>query len=252
MGEWWTDFFDADYLRVYKERARAAATEVEFVRKQLRLRRGQRVLDVCCGYGRHSIPLAKAGLVVTGFDYTQFFLDKARRDARKHKVKVDWVRGDVRSMSFDPEFDAAINMFTSFGFFKTDEENFQVIARSAAALKRGGRFLLDTINRDHIVRDFKPRRWEEVGRGMMTEHSRMDWQTGILHNTRTLILPGRPKRRQEFTIRLYTLAELVSQFERAGLRVERVFGGFDGSAYSPDSVRMILIGQKTNMENHDT
>ena len=244
MTEWWKDFFDADYLRVYQGRAEAGAGEADFVRKHLRLIRGQRVLDVCCGYGRHAIPLAGAGMQLTGFDYTRFFLDKARRDARKHRVRVEWVQGDVREMEFEPVFDAAINMFTSFGFFPTEQENFEVIRRTVAALKPGGRFLMDTINREYIVRHFQSTHWQPLGRGVLIERRRMDWQTGYMHNARTLIYPDRRRRRQEFFLRLYTLAELTAMFEQAGLDVQQVFGSFDGSAYSPDAMRMILIGRK--------
>lgn len=134
MTEWWNDFFDADYIRVYERQDELAEPEADFVRKTLGLRRGQRVLDVCCGYGRHARPLAQAGLQVTGFDLSRYFLRKARRDARKAKLPINWVEGDVREMAFEPIFDAAINMFTSFGFFPTEEENFQLIRRSARAL----------------------------------------------------------------------------------------------------------------------
>jgi SAM-dependent methyltransferase len=244
MAEWWKDFFDADYIKVYKNRDQVAGAEANFVRKTLGLRRGQRVLDVCCGYGRHALPLARAGLRVTGFDQSRFFLRKAGRDARKNKLPIEWIEGDVREMEFEPIFDAAINMFTSFGFFPTEEENFQLIRRSTQALKPGGRFLLDTINRDQIIRHFQPRFWQPLGKGLLVDRREMDWRTGTMHNTRTLVYPGGRRRRQEFSLRLHTLVELTALFERAGLAVTQTLGSYDGAPYGPDTLRMIVVGRK--------
>lgn len=218
--------------------------EADFVRKTLGLHCGQRVLDVCCGYGRHALSLARAGLRVTGFDQSRFFLRKARRDASKARLPIAWVEGDVRVMEFEPIFDAAINMFTSFGFFSTEEENFQLIRRSAQALKPGGRFLLDTINRDRIIRNFQPRLWQPVGRGLRVETRNMDWRTGIMHHWRTLVSPGGRRRRQEFSIRLHTLVELTALFERAGLAVTQTLSAYDGAPYGLDTSRMIIVGRK--------
>ena len=244
--KWFVDCFDEAYidLDVLRHPPDRNRLEVDHLIRRLDIQKHESWLDVCCGYGRHAIPLAKAGMQVTGFDYTQYFLDKARRDSRKQGVRIEWVRGDVREMDFEPVFDAAINMFTSIGFFPTEQENFEVVRRAAVALKPGGRFLLDTINREYIVRHFQPTHWQPLGRGVLIERRRMDWHTGYMHSVRTLIDPRRRRRRQEFYIRLYTLAELVGMFERTGLIVQHVFGGFDGSAYSPDAQRMILLGRR--------
>jgi SAM-dependent methyltransferase len=245
MADWWKDFFDADYLKVYQDvDMQTAQKEADFVRKTLKLRRGQKVLDVCCGYGRHAVPLARAGLAVTGFDHSRFFLNKARREAKKARVNLTLVEGDVRAMSFDPVFDAAINMFTSIGFFESDEENYQLIERAAAALKPGGQFLLDTINRDMIVRHPQRRGWREIRGGVSLEAPSPDWCRSRLNVDRTLIFTNGRRRKRSFSLRIYTLAEVVGMFERAGLEITKTFGNFDGSKYTLDSPRIIVVGRK--------
>lgn len=245
MGEWWDDFFDADYLNVYHAAdVRSAQKEADFVREALKLQRGQRLLDICCGYGRHTILLARAGLKVTGFDRSRFFLSKARRDAKKAGVDLTLVEGDVRSMSFDPVFDATINMFTAIGYFENEEENYQVVARAAAALKPGGRFFLDTINRDAIVRDYQHGLWQEIKGGVSVETPTPDWTRSRLNVTRRLIFNNGRRREQKFSLRIYSLADVVGMFERAGLEVTATFGRFDGSKYTLDSPRIIVVGRK--------
>jgi SAM-dependent methyltransferase len=245
MTEWWKDFFDADYLRVYQtDDLRTAQREADFVRKTLKLRRGQRLLDICCGYGRHSLLLARAGLSVTGFDHSRFFLNKAHREARKAGLNLTLVEGDVRAMSFDPVFDAAINMFTAIGYFESDEENYQIIARAAASLKPGGQFLLDTINREYIIRNYQSMGWQEIKGGVSLEARSGDWERSRLNVTRTLILTDGSRRKSKFSLRIYTLAEVVGMFERAGLEVRHTFGGFDGTKYKLESPRIIVVGRK--------
>jgi SAM-dependent methyltransferase len=125
MAEWWTEFFDADYIRIYRKRdARSAGSEAAFVRKILSLRRNQRVLDVCCGYGRHALLLAAAGMRVTGVDVNPLFLRRARAAAKRAGLDVDFIQSDVRTLELKPIFDAAVNMFTSIGYFDSEEDNF--------------------------------------------------------------------------------------------------------------------------------
>ncbi len=245
MTEWWKEFFDADYLADYHSSdMKGAPREANFVRKTLRLRRGQRVLDECCGYGRHAILLAQSGLVVTGFDRNRFFLNKARRDAAKAGVKLTWVEGDVRTMSFEPVFDAAINMFTAIGYFESDEENYQVVARAVAALKPGGQYFLDTINRDMIVRHFERTSWKEIAGGVSMESRTADWPRSRLNVKKTMIFSSGRRRHISFSLRVYSMAEVIGMFERAGLEVTHTFGNFNGKEFTLDSPRIIVVGRK--------
>lgn len=245
MAEWWTEFFDSDYLRIYRKRdARSAGPEAALVRKVLALRRNHRVLDVCCGYGRHAILLAKAGMRVTGVDINPLFLRRARAAAKRAGVEIALIQSDVRSMELKPIFDAAVNMFTSIGYFESEEDNFQVVARAAAALKPGGRLLVDTINRDRIVRSPQWQQWMPMGRGVVVETPAFDWNKGRLNSRRILVFPDGRRRETRFSLRLYTLAEMVVMFERAGLDVTHAFGDFAGTPYTVDSPRIVIAGRK--------
>lgn len=245
MAEWWQEFFDEDYLAVYKDRdSERTDGEVAFVRKALRLRKGQRVLDICCGYGRHAVRFAEVGLNVTGLDRNELFLRRARRAAVKAGVTVSWVKEDVRAMNLGPTFDAAVNLFTSIGYFENEDDNFEVVRRGAAALKPGGRFMLDTINRDRIIRNPQWNQWLPMGRGVVLESPAFDWQRGRLNSKRILVFPNGKRRETRISLRLYTVAEVATMFERAGLTLTRLYGAFDGSDYGPDSPRIVMTGEK--------
>src|SRR3989449_1236041 len=122
---WYEDFFGSDYLIRYVHPETPA--QVEAIDKILHLRKGGRILDVGCGAGRHSVGLAQRGYRVTGLDLSAPLLAEARKAARGAGVKATFVQGDMRRLRFRGAFDAAISMFTSFGFFDRQEEDREVL-----------------------------------------------------------------------------------------------------------------------------
>ncbi len=89
---------------------------------------GSKILDLACGYGRHTIPLAKMGYDMTGLDYTEKFIQMAEEKAKEENLQIEFLVGDMRKIPFENHFAGVISYFTSFGFF-SDEENFEVLKR---------------------------------------------------------------------------------------------------------------------------
>jgi len=144
MTAWYERFFDGLYGRVLSsqfERAKSLE-QARVIKRLLRVRRGQKVLDVPCGQGRITLPLARAGLAMTGVDLTRAYLTKAARLARRARLRVRFLQADMRAIAFENEFDAAFNWFGSFGYF-SDADNRAFCRRVMAALKPGGRFLVE-------------------------------------------------------------------------------------------------------------
>ncbi|MBI2913566.1 MAG: methyltransferase domain-containing protein [Chloroflexi bacterium] len=221
------------------------ARQVEFIVEALGLPPGASVLDLCCGPGRHAVPLAQRGFAVTGLDLSAYHLRLARQAARQAGVGARWVQSDMREIPFATEFDAVINIFTSFAYFESDEEDFRVLTGVSWALKPGGRFLIDTINREWLMRHFQPTRWEQLPDGSLhLERPRFDPLTSRVESEWILVTPS--GRRETHTIRLrwYTLTEMAKMLSRAGMTVRQVWGGFDGQQYGLDSPRMIVLAQK--------
>ena len=245
MPEWWETYFDEDYFRIYSFSEERTKTEVDFVLNALALTPGDRLLDLCCGHGRHSLELAKRGIKVTGQDLSQVFLERARRDAGEQGVEVEFVRSDMREIPFANEFDAVINLFTAFGYFDRDSEDERVFAAVASALRPRGQFLIDVQNPLRLARVFQPRDWlrTEPEGALLLEDREWDYMTGRTRNVRTLITKE-GERRDEFTIRLYTLPEMRTMAERVGLSAVTAYGGFDSSPYSHTSGRLVFVARK--------
>ena len=250
---WYKTFYDEHYLKEYAQGLTPERTqrEVDFINGTLNLPQaapgatgGARILDLCCGHGRHTVELAAAGYSVVGQDLSVTFLDLAKDAAAARNLQIQFVHSDMREIPFEGEFDAVINMFTAFGYFN-DEENQKVLDAVARALKPGGKFLIDLLNTLRIIRDFRPQGWDELSDGTVALTKR-DYNlfTGNIEERRTYIDPDGIQREVHLVWRLYFYPELTKMLNRADLTPIQVFGDYDGSEYTWDSRRMIVLAEK--------
>ncbi|MBP9111403.1 MAG: methyltransferase domain-containing protein [Polyangiaceae bacterium] len=243
---WWEDFFNDEYLRatpVLPEKV--FLQEVDFVEESLGVERGSTVLDLACGPGRFSVELSRRGYNVVGFDLSLAMLAKASETAQDRGQKVNFVQGDMREMTFDGVFDGVFCWNTSFGYFE-DEKNQQVIARVHRALKPGGQFLLDIVNRDYVIRESPSLVWFEGDHCVCMDEMHMDWISSRVRVKRTMMFDeGRPKE-IEYSFRAYSLHELGKILHDQGFKVAEVSGNLatPGVFFGSDSKRCIVLAEK--------
>jgi SAM-dependent methyltransferase len=241
---WWQKYFDEHYLKVYKDLERETSREVESILKMMDLKPKAKLLDLCCGYGRHSMEFAQRGLKVTGYDLSDFFIEKAKKDSADLGLAIEFVKGDMRRLPFEQQFDAVVNIFTSFGFFDRESDDFKVTRGVSRALKKGGLFLLDLKNREHLIRNFQRKRWKQEEDFVLLEDNFLDLFTSRWETTRTLIFGNGIKKEYSFSLRMYTFTEILNLLKKSDLILESVYGDFDFREYSLDSPRMILVSRK--------
>jgi SAM-dependent methyltransferase len=244
----WERFFDA-HAPIYDENefTKNTAREVDFLLDELGLPSGASILDVGCGTGRHSVELAKRGYAVTGLDLSRTLLAKASELAQWAGVQVDWVEEDMRRIpeTWAARFDGIINVFTAWGYFETEAQNEKVIEAIARSLKLDGRFLLDVINREWLVRHFRERTWRDGEAGIQVlESTRLDLRTSRSETETTLMLPDGRRIVRQLSVRLFTLAEVSAIFGRYHLAIRDVYGGWSGEEYGMDSRRMIVVAER--------
>ncbi|MBN1345918.1 MAG: class I SAM-dependent methyltransferase [Phycisphaerae bacterium] len=235
--------YDIEYAGLLGDKERTAK-EAAFIIRELALSGKDRVLDLACGHGRHALEVAKAVTHVVGYDRTDHFLAHARKQAEELGVaNVEFVRGDMRELDYEDEFDAAYNYFTAWGYY-CDAENQDVLARVVRALRPGGRFLLEMINRDALLGDFRPRSWQELEDGtVVLVEQRFDFETGR-SLTKRIYLRGSDRRTVETDVRLPAPEESVRMFRQAGFARIRLISAPEGGALTAKSWRIAVIGAK--------
>jgi SAM-dependent methyltransferase len=254
---WYRRLFDGFYYDVWFKRgasgeAEAARTlsEVDFLLSVLTLPPGSAVLDLACGHGRHAIELAKRGYQVTGLDLSASHLALAREAAAASGVTVNWVEADMRDLPPGP-FDAVINLFSAFGYLESDAADQQVLTAVGQVLRPGGRFILETRNREQVVRTFQPRVWQPLADGsLFLQEATLDLIEGRIHTRVTLVEPDGRREQRDFIVRQYTLAELVHMLGAAGLTMHESWGGIDGSRYTLDSPRLLVLAERSTTAEH--
>jgi SAM-dependent methyltransferase len=203
------------------------------------------VLDLACGPGRFSVPLAQRGFLVTGVDSTGFLLDKARAFAASVPVHVEWVQEDMRNFVRPGAFDLAINLFTSFGYFDSPRENQSVLENVAASLKPGGVLVLDVMGKEIVASIFQPTRSREIpGEGILVYRCLgiEDWSR--IENE-WLLISGRGVRTFRLRHWLYAGAELRDLLLSSGFSAVELKGSFKGAAYGPGAERLIAVARKS-------
>ena len=242
---WYVDFFDGDYLRIFlpvlpDERT---AAEVNAVVERLGLAPGARLLDLCCGHGRHAVPLAQLGYRVTGLDLSRPLLERAAALAAAGGERVGLVRADMRRLPFaDASFDAVLNLFNAFGYLEDDAQDELVLGEVARVLRPGGRFLQELANREALVRGWHDSDVTRTGDGLVVLQERtLNLRSGRERVRYTLLEPDGRQRTTEHAVRLYALTELEAMLGRAGLELLAVHGDLDGGPLELDSSFVVTL-----------
>ena len=245
MSEWFEKFFDGLYAKILDKQFDEAATlrHVCVVKQALKLRKGQRVLDVPCGLGRLTIPLARMGMAMTGVDLMEAYVRRAARRAQRSGLDVRFIQSDMRDITFDREFDAALNYFTSIGYF-SDEDNLAFCRKVFDALKPGGRFLVETMNASWVLTHFREKSSRMISGVRIIDCGRWDARRRRVISTWTL-RKGDTVRRRRVSVRLYTGPELRALLRAAGFR-DIVFYGYPPlGRLTRHSKRLIAVARRT-------
>ena len=244
--EWWSKYFDSQYLLEYEPIFDLAQDRREVARliELLGLPTGSRVLDVPCGQGRHAHLLAEAGFDVDGLDLSSDLLQRARERGTSRTLR--YTRGDMRRLParWTGRFAAVVNLFTSFGFFLEPSDDARVVAEWTRVLEPGGCLVWHGGNRDGVMRRFIARDWWLTSDGTMIGHERsFDALSGVLTVSSTW-RGTRAAGEREHRIRLYSANHLAELLARHGLVVEAAFDGWTTRALSRRSGEMLLVARK--------
>jgi SAM-dependent methyltransferase len=237
--ETWDAFFSEFYLRAYAtdERDEQAEGQALGAARLSACPEGGELLDVPCGFGRHSIPLARAGYRVTGVDRSQALIDEAARRGSEPR----FAQADYRELPFpDDAFDAALNLFSSLGYLG-DEEDTRALTEIRRVLRPGARLVIETNHRDFVVERWRDTDWNLVGEGrLLLEQRTFDPAAGIAQSTLTLIETNGERESRTWSLRVYTATELAGMLNRAGFESARCYGDLEGGPFGTGT-RLVIV-----------
>jgi SAM-dependent methyltransferase len=243
---WWEDLFNEDFMRatarVSDEQIRR---EVTFIEDSLGVAAGGVVLDLGCGAGHHAVEFASRGYGVVGYDLSLYQLALAADVAQERSQKINFLQGDMREMAFEEMFDGVFCWNTSFGYFEEDK-NLAVAQRVFKALRPGGMFLIDVINRDFAAASAPCTVWYEGESCVCMDDMSVDFISSRLRVKRSIILDDGRTKESLFSLRLYSLHELGKLLHEVGFRVTEASGhpATPGVFFGPNSPRIIMLAQR--------
>ncbi|MCL5410972.1 MAG: methyltransferase domain-containing protein [Patescibacteria group bacterium] len=221
--------------------------EVDGIIKLLSLKNNSKVLDCPCGYGRHSIELARRGIIVTGSDINSIHLGKAEEEAERQGLKVNFVKENMLKLKYNSEFDAVINMFYSFGFFETDEENKEVLKNFYNALAPGGKFLMHTdVNVPTITSgQYKQDEERTLRNGnVLRIIDKYDPKTKRINGTWIIKNQSGEEEKKDYSVRVYTKEEFIDLCYKIGFKECCTYSDWSGEEYTASSEDMIIVATK--------
>jgi SAM-dependent methyltransferase len=240
--EWFGEWFDSRYYHIlYKHRDfEEARNFIDILVDYLRPEQNDQILDLACGKGRYSIYLNQKGYRVTGIDLSKESIEEAKKTEND---SLQFYIYDMRLEFCDECFDYILNMFTSFGYFETKEENAQVVTAAARALKPGGRMLIDFLNPYTVVHNLVPEEEKQIDgvhfhiRKSFSEDEYILKDIDIDDNGSHYHFQEKVKAIRRF--------EFMEYFERSGLNLVEIFGDYELNEYIPEeSERMIFLLEK--------
>jgi len=231
------------YMFDAKRHARTSK-EVDGIIKQLDLQPDDSVLDLGCGDGRHLLELARRGYQkITGVDSTKYYLDIAKERTAAEGLPIEFIQDDMRSPRNEGAYEAVLSLFSSLGYFEKHEENLRVLRNAHRALKRGGKLLVDVRGKENFAYHFDEEGWTESdGTYVLTRRMPLN-DFSIIENHWTIIESGNAKE-LVFSHWIYSAQELKNMCEAAGFSDITAYGGMDGSPYSYQSPRLIMVARK--------
>lgn len=223
--------------------------QVEFIIKALNLKGNERILDLACGFGRHSLAFARRGFSVVGVDITAAFIEDARKNAKRDLLDAEFFCSDIREVTFQNEFDVVLNLADgAIGYLENDEENLKIFDVISGALKQGGKHFMDVCNARYAERFFPKRNWDVGSREVSL--SEFGWE----ESSRRMLFGEweipfgqavqRPEPITADSIRLYSHEELEAILRTRHMEILRTFSNYCGKEETDRELQLMVCSQK--------
>lgn len=224
-------------------------SDLPFYKKWLPQNKDAQILELCCGTGRLTLPIAKDGYRICGVDYTSSMLERAKTKASEAGLEIHFIEADIRTLDLQGKFDLIFLPFNSIHHLYKNEDLFMALKGVQNHLKEGGRFLLDCFNpniqyiaeserEQRVIAEYTANDGREV---LIKQTMHYESATQINRIEWHYFINGEFYSIQNLDMRLYFPQELDSYLERAGFHIIHKFGGFEEEVFGDHSEKQIYV-----------
>lgn len=248
-NEWFADeaYWEANRTFIWTDRQiEMSGLAAGNVAKLLGMRKGESVLDLACGFGRHSFEFHKLGFPVTGVDLNSRLIEEAKLKVGETGNSIRFIRADMREYTEPYSYNYVVLLYNSFGYFKDRHDDERVIRNCFESLLPGGKMLISVMGRKILRRNMNTRKqrywWEKDGNYRLEEFTvDEDWSWADI---KWVLLKGNNQRTFEYGFRIYSEAELVQSLSVAGFCDIQVFGRLKGTPYDEEAQHLVTVSHK--------
>jgi len=220
-SKWYHDAFHLDMME--SPWTHHTKRDIDVVINLLNLTGYEKVLDIACGYGRHSLELAKKGFTVVGVDISQELINYAKFQARELELDIDFICSDIRDLNFVNEFDVVLNLYDgAIGYLENEKENRKIFELISSALKTGGKHLMHIHSPEYAQKYFPQRAWRMTETLIELLENTWDNETNLMIETTYSIHSGDAFEKLQPVYerkRLYSLDELQLMLEALNMKI---------------------------------
>lgn len=237
LKPWYTDWFNEDYLKLYKNRDDNEAIEhVNFITRVCALKDNERILDVGCGIGRHALIWAKRNFNVVGIDRSEKIIQKAKEKAEQQNIhSVQFICDDIRNITPQNKgtFDLVVSLFTSFGHEELDDDNQKILHAISSLLAEEGVFFIDYLNPTYVkntIVSFE---------NLTLDDEQVSIRREIIEDQviKTISISGKTYQEK---IKLYSHQKMKNMLNEVGLAVKNCWSNYQGTPFTENGARQLI------------
>ncbi len=248
--EWFADrvYWEANRSFIWSDRRiEMSGTAVSNIVKLLGMKAGESVLDLACGFGRHSLVFAEHGFDVTAVDLNPDFIEEADANTSKAGKTVRFICADMREFREPESYNNVVLLYNSFGYFKERRDDERVIRNCFDSLLPGGKILISVMGREIVRRNMNSREqrdwWEKDGVVRLEEYTvEEDWSWATIRWT---LLEGNDRQTFEYGLRLYSEEEMIHLLSDAGFVNIQIYGSMKGTPYDEKAHHLVATACKS-------
>ena len=240
------NFFNGFYKDIWRQMfpEKTTLAETDFIIEEGKLIPGNRVLDIMCGHGRHSLELARRGIKVTAVDNLLDYTNEINKKAAVEKLEIECICNDVLDLQINKQYDAVICMGNSLQFFN-DKDLLMLLSKISSHLRTGGKLFVNSWSLAEIVlKNFKEKSWSRINEILFLSESKFLLRPARLESNCIIIKDNGEREEKTGVDYIYTLSEMEKMFDKTGFILKETYSIPGKKLFSPGEPRAYLVAEK--------